>query len=112
MEMSNYYTGDEDSKYSHMSDLCDTLYEEKRERESAIRLMRENGVHPIPMGVGRGRGNYWLVSAVDSALRRIYESAQPQARKTKSKASAIDLSLHKMSCAEISDLLTHNGPLQ
>lgn len=89
--------------------LCEKL---SMGRESAVRLMRENGVYPIPMGVGRGRGNYWLVSAVDSALRKIYEAAQPQARKSKTKAPVIDIPLHKMSCAEISDLLTHNGPLQ
>ena len=89
--------------------LCERL---SMGKESAIRLMRENGVHPIPMGVGRGRGNYWLVSAVDSALKKIYEAAQPQARKPKSKAPAVDIPLHKMSYAEIRDLLTHNGPLQ
>lgn len=82
-------------------------------RDASIRLMMDNGVYPISMGVGRGRGNYWLVSAVDAALRRIHEAAQPSPRKAHTKKpSSIDIPLHKMSCAEISALLTYNGPVQ
>lgn len=37
-------------------------------KSTAIALMKEHGVHPILLGAGRGRGTFWLASAVDTAL--------------------------------------------
>lgn len=91
-------------------DLCERL---SMGRNTATAFMASLGVYPIPLGVGRGRGNFWLVSAVDSALRKIHEDAQPQGRKIRTqKPLGVNIPLHKMSCAEISELLTHSTPLQ
>lgn len=57
--------------------LCERLGMSKH---TAIAVMADNGVKPICLGAGRGRGIFWLSSAVDAALLKMHENAQNSTR--------------------------------
>lgn len=92
------------------SELCERL---RMGRNTARAFMASLGVYPIPLGVGRGRGNFWLVSAVDAALQQIAESSKPKPKTAKPRLPKVPtVSLFSMSNSEAYNYLTHNGPVQ
>lgn len=50
-------------------------------KDTAKAIMLANGVQPISLGVGRGRGFRWLASAVDAVILRLHEDAQGTQKK-------------------------------
>ena len=62
------------------SELCARL---RLGKDAAVAVMPANGVYPIHLGVGRGRGLRWLSSAVDAALCNMHELAQPKQKEAK-----------------------------
>lgn len=92
------------------SALCERL---SMGRNTAVAFMASLGVYPIPLGVGRGRGNFWLVSAVDAALQQCAESSKPKPKNSKARIpKAPAVSLLSMSNSEAYNYLTHGGPVQ
>lgn len=68
----------------------------------SVALLREQGVYPIDIGPGRGRGCHWYVPAVEQAIAEMHKAAQPTRKATKLKRPAIPTaSLAGMSAAEI-----------
>lgn len=87
------------------SELCKRLGMGKN---TAISVMASNGVYPICLGAGRGRGFLWLSSAVDAALLQMHEQAQIKYNSTvKPKQQISSFNLADMSIDELYDL-THN----
>lgn len=90
--------------------LCERL---NMGKDTAIAFMASLGVYPIPLGVGRGRGNYWLESAVDAALRNKNAETQPKSTTRKPRIpKAPAVSLFSMSTKDAYAILTNNGPVQ
>ena len=46
----------------------------------AASILAGKGIHPIDLGAGRSRGLRWLESAVQQAVRDMYNEAQPNRR--------------------------------
>lgn len=69
-------------KLIRTSELCERL---QMGKDAAVAVMAANGVFPIHFGVGRGRGLRWLSSAVDAALYKLHQEAQPKPKETNPK---------------------------
>lgn len=89
------------------SDLCERLC---MGEDAARAAMAEQGVYPIHLGVGRGRGLRWLASAVDIAIRAMHEDAQPKKKERKPLKSK-DIKLEQLSIDDIYNL-THGKTVQ
>ncbi len=71
----------------------------------AVDFMARQGIHPIDLGVGRGRGRRWLESVVRQTLRELHEKAQPKPRKVpRHRQDRLSVPLHEMSVSDIYQL--------
>lgn len=77
---------------------------------AAAALLREKGVYPINIGLGRGRGLRWLESAVDAALVEMNAAAVPKdVQKRHLRPQKKSRGLSSMSAAQVQALLLTNA---
>ena len=73
-------------------------------------IMLKNGLQPVSLGRGRGRGNRWLQSAVYALIQNLHEKAQKSSKK-KEKTPSLVCSVATMSGADLY-ALTHRTMMQ
>ena len=75
----------------------------------AKKVLSNAGLSPVALGVGRGKGNRWLKSAVEGVAVRLFANAQAK-RKKQSKQKAV--SLTTISGDDFFSMLTSTPPVQ
>lgn len=76
----------------------------------AMGIMMKNGLQPVSLGRGRGRGNRWLQSAVYELMRNLHENAQ-KVEKKREKLPKYTSSIATMSGSDLY-ALTHRTVVQ
>ncbi len=76
----------------------------------AMGIMLKNGLQPVSLGRGRGRGNRWLQSAVYELMHTLHDKAQ-KVPKRHEKMPQYKSPVATMSGADLY-ALTHRAPVQ
>lgn len=80
--------------------------------QTASRLLAAQGVMPIDLGRGRGKGLRWLESGVQAALLALHRASQPKPQKPRVHTPGLSMPLHKMSVSAIQSLIAKGHPVQ
>ena len=74
--------------------------------DMAASILRDNGIYPIDLGCGRGKGLRWLESAANEILRKLQDNARPKQKTAKPKPEKIpEISLANLSNKSIYELV-------